>query len=114
MTPWGDFYPCHQFVGHEEFIMGNVYEGIKTPDIRHMFNESNVYSKDKCKDCFCKFYCSGGCAANAYNFNHYINNPYDIGCKLQRKRVECAVMIKCALADEGVEAADYGNIEVHC
>ena len=59
VTPWGDFYPCHQFVGHEEFIMGNVYEGIKTPDIRHMFNESNVYSKDKCKDCFCKFYCSG-------------------------------------------------------
>ena len=58
VTPWGDFYPCHQFVGHEEFIMGNVYEGIKTPDIRHMFNESNVYSKDKCKDCFCKFYCS--------------------------------------------------------
>ncbi len=114
VTPWGDFYPCHQFVGHEEFIMGNVYEGIKTPDIRHMFNESNVYSKDKCKDCFCKFYCSGGCAANAYNFNHDINNPYDIGCKLQRKRVECAVMIKCALADEGVEAADYGNIEVHC
>lgn len=52
--------------------------------------------------------------ANAYNFNHDINNPYDIGCKLQRKRVECAVMIKCALADEGVEAADYGNIEVHC
>ncbi len=99
VTPWGDLYPCHQFVGHEEFIMGNVWEGIKSPDIRKGFNYSNVYTKDKCRDCFCKFYCSGGCAANAYNFNGDINEPYDIACRLQQKRVECAIMIKCALAE---------------
>lgn len=103
VTPWGDFYPCHQFVGHEEFIMGNVDDGIKTPEIRKMFNESNVYTKPKCKDCFSKFFCSGGCAANAYNYNGDINEPYGIGCELQRKRVECAIMIKCALSEEGVE-----------
>lgn len=114
VTPWGDFYPCHQFVGHEEFLMGNVDDGIVRPDIRHDFNYSNVYTKDKCRDCFCKFYCSGGCSANAYNFNGSIDEPYGIACRLQQKRVECAVMIKCALADEGVTAADYGNIEVHC
>lgn len=114
VTPWGDFYPCHQFVGHEEFLMGNVYEGIKTQNIRTKFNYSNVYTKDKCKDCFCKFYCSGGCSANAYNFNGDIDEPYEIACKLQQKRVECAIMIKCALAEEGVEAEDYGDIQVHC
>lgn len=114
VTPWGDFYPCHQFVGIDEFNMGNVFEGIKKPEIRKNFNYSNVYTKDKCRDCFCKFYCSGGCAANAYNFNGNIDDPYEIGCKLQRKRVECAIMIKCALADEGVEAKDYGDISVHC
>ena len=99
VTPWGDFYPCHQFVGHEEYIMGNVFEGIKTPQIREQFNHCNVYTKDKCKDCFCKFFCSGGCSANAYNFNGDINEPYDIACKLEQKRVECAIMIKCALAE---------------
>lgn len=99
VTPWGDFYPCHQFVGQEEYIMGNVFEGIKTPQIREQFNHCNVYTKDKCKDCFCKFFCSGGCSANAYNFNGDINEPYDIACKLEQKRVECAIMIKCALAE---------------
>jgi len=114
VTPWGDFYPCHQFVGHEEFKMGDVFEGKLDQNIRTRFNYSNVYTKEKCKDCFCKFYCSGGCAANAYNFNSSIDEPYDIGCQLQRKRVECALMIKCALADEGIEAADYGSVDVHC
>lgn len=114
VTPWGDFYPCHQFVGHEEFLMGNVNDGITRPDIRRKFNYSNVYTRDKCRDCFCKFYCSGGCSANAYNFNGSIDEPYGIGCRLQQKRVECAIMIKCALADEGVDAPDYGSIEAHC
>lgn len=99
VTPWGDFYPCHQFVGQEEFIMGNVFDGLKRDDIREKFRKSNVYSKPKCKDCFSKFYCSGGCSANAYNFNGDINEPYDIGCEMQRKRVECAIMIKAALAE---------------
>ncbi len=75
VTPWGDFYPCHQFVGQEEFLMGNVDEGIVRPDIRDTFKGCNVYAKEKCKDCFAKFYCSGGCAANAYNFSGSIKGP---------------------------------------
>ena len=100
VTPWGDFYPCHQFVGHEEFLMGNVDEGITRADIRDEFKTCNVYAKDKCRKCFAKFYCSGGCAANSYNFHGSINDAYDIGCELQRKRIECAIMIKAALAEE--------------
>ena len=100
VTPWGDFYPCHQIVGNEEFIMGNVDEGITRTDIRDEFKACNVYSKDKCKKCFAKFFCSGGCAANSYNFHGNINDAYDIGCEMQRKRVECAIMIKAALADK--------------
>lgn len=96
VTPWGDFYPCHQFVGNEEYLMGNVEEGITRTDIRDEFKLCNVYAKDKCKDCFAKFYCSGGCAANSYHFHGNINDVYDLGCQLQRKRVECAIMIKAA------------------
>ena len=99
VTPWGDFYPCHQFVGQEDFLMGNVFEGIKRTDIQDEFKCCNVYAKEKCKKCFAKFYCSGGCAANSYNFHGNINDAYDVGCELQRKRVECAIMIKAALAE---------------
>ena len=99
VTPWGDLYPCHQFVGNEKFYMGNVYEGVKNTAIREEFRGCNVYSKEKCRDCFAKFYCSGGCAANSYNFHGDINNAYDIGCALQKKRIECAIMIKAALAE---------------
>ncbi len=100
VTPWGDFYPCHQFVGQESFLMGNVDDGITNTEIREQFKACNVYSKEKCKNCFAKFYCSGGCAANSYNFHGNINDVYDLGCELQRKRVECAIMIKAALAEE--------------
>ena len=99
VTPWGDFYPCHQFVGQEKFLMGNVDEGILRTDIRDNFKSCNVYAKEKCKECFARFYCSGGCAANSYNFHGNINDAYDIGCELQRKRIECAIMIKAALAE---------------
>ena len=99
VTPWGDLYPCHQFVGNDKFYMGNVFEGVKNTEIREEFRGCNVYSKEKCRDCFAKFYCSGGCAANSYNFHADINNAYDIGCQLQKKRVECAIMIKAALAE---------------
>ncbi len=98
VTPWGDFYPCHQFVGKEEFLMGNVDQGIVRTDIRDSFKECNVYAKEACRDCFAKFYCSGGCAANSYNFTGNINGSYEIGCQLQRKRIECAIMIKAALS----------------
>lgn len=100
VTPWGDFYPCHQFVGEEKFLLGNVDTGIVNTDIVETFKGCNVYAKDKCKNCFSKFYCSGGCAANSYNFHGSINDVYEVGCELQRKRVECAIMIKAALADE--------------
>jgi uncharacterized protein len=79
--------------------MGNVNEGVKDQSLREEFKCCNVYAKDKCKECFAKFYCSGGCAANAYKFHGKINEAYDIGCELQRKRVECAIMIKAAEAD---------------
>lgn len=103
VTPWGDLYPCHQFVGNEDFLLGNVDEGIVRQDICDEFKTCNVYAKEKCRNCFAKFYCSGGCAANSYNFHGSINDAYDLGCELQRKRIECAIMIKAALADLEVE-----------
>lgn len=101
VTPWGDLYPCHQFVGMEEFKLGNVDTGIEKTDLVNEFKLCNVYAKDKCKDCFARFYCSGGCAANSYNFHGNLLDAYDIGCEMERKRVECAIMIKAALAAEG-------------
>ena len=101
VTPWGDLYPCHQFVGEEDFLMGNVYEGVKKDEIVKEFKACNVYSKEECKKCFARFYCSGGCSANSYNFNGTIDGTYEIGCKLERTRVECALMVKAALALEG-------------
>lgn len=103
VTPWGDLYPCHQFVGNEDFLMGNVYDGVVRTDIRDEFKLCNVYAKEKCRNCFARFYCSGGCAANAYNFNHSITDAYDIGCELMRKRVECAIMLKAARAQREEE-----------
>lgn len=99
VTPWGDLYPCHQFVGQEEFLLGNVFDGITNTAVRDEFKLCNVYAKDKCKECFAKFYCSGGCAANSYKFHGKITDAYDIGCDMERKRVECAIMIKAALAE---------------
>ena len=98
VTPWGDFYPCHQFVGEEQFLMGNVFDGLQGSELQDEFKGCNVYAKEKCKSCFARFYCSGGCMVNAYKFHGSINDAYDIGCELQKKRVECAIMIKAALA----------------
>jgi len=99
VTPWGDLYPCHQFVGQEDYILGNVTDGISKPEIVNEFKLCNVYAKEKCRECFARFYCSGGCAANAFKFHGSITDTYDIGCDMERKRVECAIMIKAALAD---------------
>ncbi|MBQ9608489.1 MAG: thioether cross-link-forming SCIFF peptide maturase [Lachnospiraceae bacterium] len=99
VTPQGELYPCHQFVGIDGFKLGNVYDGIDNYEVVDEFKLCNVYAKDKCKDCFARFYCSGGCAANSYLFHGNILDTYDIGCKMQQKRVECAIMIKAALAD---------------
>jgi uncharacterized protein len=94
VTPEGDIYPCHQFVGNTEFKMGNVMEGKLNTDIQEHFKGSNVYTKEECSKCWAKFYCSGGCAANSYQFNSDINIPYKVGCELEKKRVECALWIK--------------------
>lgn len=99
VTPTGELYPCHQFVGTEDFKLGDIYNGIQKTELVEEFKLCNVYAKDKCKDCFARFYCSGGCAANSYQFHGTILDAYDIGCKLQQKRVECAIMIKAAMAD---------------
>ena len=98
VTPWGDLYPCHQFVGIDAFLLGNVDDGVVRRDLVGDFKKVNVYSKEECSKCFARFYCSGGCAANSFHFTGNINSVYEIGCVLQRKRVECALMIKAALA----------------
>ena len=100
VTPWGDLYPCHQFVGEEGFLLGNVDEGITNTALRDEFKLCNVYAKEKCRSCFARFYCSGGCSANSYKFHGKITDAYDIGCEMQKKRIECAIMIKAALAEE--------------
>ena len=103
VTPWGDLYPCHQFVGNEKFLLGNVDYGIVREDIVETFKCCNVYSREECTKCFARYYCSGGCAANSWNFHGRIDDVYEIGCELERKRVESAIMIKAALADAGGE-----------
>ena len=96
VTPNGDLYPCHQFVGNTDMKMGDVEAGVTNTALRSEFRKSNVYSKPACQECFAKFYCSGGCAANAFNHSGDINGNYETGCEMQKKRVECALMIKAA------------------
>lgn len=94
VAPNGDIYPCHQFVGNNDFLMGNVDSGTIDEKIKSYFEKSNIYTKEKCKNCFAKFYCSGGCCANAWNFNGDINKPYELACEFEKKRVECAIAIE--------------------
>ncbi|MBO5927163.1 MAG: thioether cross-link-forming SCIFF peptide maturase [Clostridia bacterium] len=96
VTPWGDLYPCHQFVGEEEFKLGDIYNGITNPTKQDEFSKINVYSHKECKDCWARLYCSGGCAANAHHATGSINGIYDYGCKLFRKRIECAIAVQIA------------------
>ena len=99
VTPWGDLYPCHQFVGDEAYLMGNVWEGVTNTTMQEKFRGCNAYSRQECTDCWAKLYCSGGCAANAYHATGDITGIYEYGCKLFRKRMECAIMIKAAEAE---------------
>jgi len=94
VTPDGELYPCHQFVGREEFLMGNIQDGVTNKKLQKEFDQNTVYHKEKCTDCWAKFYCSGGCQANAAAFNNDLKVPYDLECKLQQKRIECAIMLK--------------------
>ena len=94
VTPEGDIYPCHQFVGNEQFKQGSVLDGSFDLDIAHKFASMNIYTREKCGDCWAKFYCSGGCSAANHNFSHDLNVPYEMGCKMERKRLECAIYLK--------------------
>ena len=98
VTPWGDLYPCHQFVGEEKFKLGNIWTGVDNTDIQDEFAACNVYTRPECKDCWAKLYCSGGCAANAYHATGSVNGVYKYGCELFRKRMECAIMLEAAKA----------------
>ena len=97
VTPSGDLYPCHQFVGDDDMIIGNIYEGITHPETVNIFRgNNNLYTRDECRGCWAKLYCAGGCAANNYHSNGDINKVYRFGCELQRKRIECALMLAAA------------------
>ena len=99
VTPWGELFPCHQFVGDPKYSMGDIWEGVINHEMREKFRKCNVYSRPQCDDCWAKLYCSGGCAANAYHAAGDITGVYEYGCKLFRKRMECAIMMKAAEAD---------------
>ena len=96
VTPWGDLYPCHQFVGEEEFKLGNVFDGVDNKAVQEDFASCNVYARPECADCWAKLYCSGGCAANAYHATGSVRGVYKYGCELFRKRMECAIMLEAA------------------
>jgi len=100
VTPWGDLYPCHQFVGEEKFKLGNIWDGVDNTDIQSEFASCNVYARPECRDCWARLYCSGGCAANAYHATGSIRGVYKSGCELFKKRMECAIMVAVARAFE--------------
>lgn len=94
VTPWGDLYPCHQFVGEEKFRLGSVFEGVTNIEKQNEFAACNVYAREECADCWAKLYCAGGCAANAYHATGSVNGVYKSGCELFKKRIECAIMLE--------------------
>ena len=100
VTPWGDLYPCHQFVGDEKYLMGNVWEGVTALETQDSFRQCNVYARPECDDCWARLYCSGGCAANAYHATGDIRGIYEYGCELFKKRIECAIMMQVAQSEE--------------
>ena len=101
VTPWGDLYPCHQFVGDPNYKMGDIYTGVTATETRDKFASCNAYSRPECNDCWAKLYCSGGCAANSYHATGDIQGVYEYGCKLFKKRIECAIAVK--LLTSGIE-----------
>ncbi|WP_371371992.1 thioether cross-link-forming SCIFF peptide maturase [Sporomusa aerivorans] len=98
VTPDGDLYPCHQFVGRDEYKLGNVYDGVLNQEMPAKFRQAHVLNKPACRECWARFYCSGGCHANADLFHNDLHQPYELGCELQKKRLECAIMIQAKLA----------------
>ena len=100
VTPWGELFPCHQFVGDPKYSLGNIYDGVTNVEIQEGFRSCNAYARPECADCWARLYCSGGCAANSYHATGSINGIYEYGCELFKKRIECAVMMQVAEADE--------------
>jgi len=100
ITPDGEVYPCHQFVGNEEFKLGNIYEEGFNEELSNKFKKAHIYNKPKCRDCWARFYCSGGCQANNFNFNGDMHIPYEVGCEMQKKRIECAIALKVKTMEE--------------
>ena len=100
VTPWGELFPCHQFVGDEKYSLGNIWDGIKNIEVQDEFRGCNSYSRPECRDCWAKLYCSGGCAANAYHATGSISGVYEYGCELFKKRIECAIMMQVAESEE--------------
>ena len=100
VTPWGELFPCHQFVGDSKYSLGNIYDGVTNTEIQDGFRSCNAYARPECADCWARLYCSGGCAANSYHATGSINGVYKYGCELFKKRIECAVMMQVAEADE--------------
>ena len=100
VTPWGELFPCHQFVGDPKYSLGNIWDGVTNTAIQDEFRSCNAYARPECKDCWAKLYCSGGCAANAYHATGNINGIYEYGCELFKKRIECAVMMQVAESEE--------------
>ena len=103
VTPWGELYPCHQFVGDEAYSLGNIWDGVKNTKVQDKFRMCNAYAREGCRDCWAKLYCSGGCAANAYHATGDITGIYEYGCELFKKRIECAIMVKVAEQIEGLQ-----------
>ena len=106
VTPWGELFPCHQFVNDPSYSLGNVWDGVTNPELSEKFRASNVYSHPECENCWAKFYCSGGCAANSYHATGSIDGVYEYGCRLFRHRMECAIMLNVARAEASAEAAE--------
>ena len=103
VTPWGELFPCHQFVGDEKYSLGNIWDGVKNTAVQDEFRKCNAYARPECKDCWARLYCSGGCAANAYHATGSISGTYEYGCELFKKRIECAVMMQAAEADRNCQ-----------
>lgn len=104
VTPWGELFPCHQFVGDEEYSMGNIWDGVTKPKTQYQFKQSNCYSKPECKDCWAKLYCSGGCPANNLHATGSLNETYGFSCDIFRKRIECSMMVKVAESIKALES----------
>ncbi|HOV43287.1 MAG TPA: SPASM domain-containing protein, partial [Syntrophothermus lipocalidus] len=103
ITPDGDIYPCHQFVGNHDYLMGDIYKGLRNTEVRRLFAENQLFFKEDCRTCWARHYCGGGCAANAYFENEDLKKPSQVSCAMQRKRIECAIWLetqKRLLAEE--------------